>query len=235
MHIVVVKSAPNNTTIVMAVASQHAFKAFRHINGEYRSAVDPHGISYSVGETYTVAGVVQMCRNGYHACVLPANCFDTVIRYRYGYGYDRDVLGEVLLSGDMVADDEKTVARSFTLLRILTQEEQDDVCAVRTAGAVEYGGQRWHADGEEWLADGRRHRGGDLPAVTHSDGGQEWWTRNKRHRGGDLPAVAHADGGQEWWVHGKRHRDNDLPAVVHGNGKKVQSTCAGYYFQHVAS
>jgi hypothetical protein len=45
--------------------------------------------------------------------------------------------------------------------------------------------------------------------MVYTDGTQEWWCRGKKHRGGDLPAVMQPDGAQEWWVHGSQQSNLD--------------------------
>lgn len=76
----------------------------------------------------------------------------------------------------------------------------------------------------EWFAYGKRHRGGDRPAVVCTDPQElkitdwrEWWINGKRHREGDKPARIFNDR-QEWWINGKRHREGDKPAIVYRSG-----------------
>jgi hypothetical protein len=98
----------------------------------------------------------------------------------------------------------------------------------------------------EWWERGQRHRDGDLPAITNSNGRMEWWVRHRRQRGAEgMPHVIESDGSrlfyavhnsrdvmvhrvlhdgtQEWFhpSHGGRHRDGDLPAVIFPSGKRV--------------
>lgn len=96
---------------------------------------------------------------------------------------------------------------------------------------------------QDWYVEGKRHRGGDLPAIIRYDGTQKWyksgfihrdddlpaiisnsvrvWFINGRlHRDGDLPAIIRYDGSQEWFKNGKTHRDKDLPAVIYSDGHK---------------
>jgi len=66
------------------------------------------------------------------------------------------------------------------------------------------------------LRNGRSH--------TDGHGTQTWYKDGKKHQGGDKPAVCeattrqgviveYADGGKAWFKNGKLHRDGDKPAV----------------------
>ena len=69
--------------------------------------------------------------------------------------------------------------------------------------------------GTMWkMADGRPHRGGDLPAKKWTNGRVEYWYMGERHRFFDRPAVKKV-GVAEYWIGGRRWRHGDMPAVIH--------------------
>ena len=90
----------------------------------------------------------------------------------------------------------------------------------------------------EWTnAEGKLHRGDDLPAEAFVTGALAWYKNGDCHRSGDRPAdvssyctrwfkkgqlhrlndepsVVYEDGTKVWYTHGKCHRENDLPARI---------------------
>jgi len=94
-----------------------------------------------------------------------------------------------------------------------TREEEAELCGV---------------DVKVWkLPNGKKHRGGDLPAVVTSSGDFEWWWGGDLRRGGDKPVIVLRNGTREWrkLIHGERvlHRDGDKPAVIYDNGSTEDS------------
>lgn len=56
-----------------------------------------------------------------------------------------------------------------------------------------------------WVVNGRKHRGGDLPAETHKkDGYKAWFKNGVLHRDGGKPAVMDNSGLEEYWINGKK-------------------------------
>ena len=56
---------------------------------------------------------------------------------------------------------------------------------------------------ETWLLNGKKHRDGDLPAVTYN-GDQFWYKHGNLHRTNG-PAVVYADGKKVWYLDGKKY------------------------------
>lgn len=65
---------------------------------------------------------------------------------------------------------------------------------------------------QDWYVEGKRHRGGDLPAVIWNMGTKLWYKEGHIHRDNDRPAIIYATGSQSWCIHGQYHRDGDLPS-----------------------
>ena len=55
---------------------------------------------------------------------------------------------------------------------------------------------------KQWLKNGQKHRLNG-PAEVHRNGYEAWFLDGKRHRSGGKPAVTHANGSKEYWEHGK--------------------------------
>lgn len=87
------------------------------------------GFQYKEGETYEIEGELILCRQGFHACLNPLDCFS----YYWG-DIDKDVVyHEVYLDGvsDMKREDSKVVARKITIGRKISPSEMADIASGR--------------------------------------------------------------------------------------------------------
>ncbi len=73
-------------------------------------------LQYTIGETTFVEGDIKMCVNGIHCCKQALSC----LQY---YRRDDSRFCEVVPSGEMITEGNKTVCRSITVVRELTGEE----------------------------------------------------------------------------------------------------------------
>lgn len=73
---------------------------------------------------------------------------------------------------------------------------------------------------QQWMLHGRFHRGGDQPAIIHTDGALSWYRRGFPHRDNDLPARITSTGIRMWLQDGICHRDGDKPAIIWPNGQQ---------------
>ncbi len=91
------------------------------------------GLQFSIGETMSVEGDIEMCKNGIHCCKQAMDC----LRY-----YTREVsrFCEVVPSGEMITDGDKTVCKSITVVREIVGEELSDLLS----GPY----KSWHANGQ---------------------------------------------------------------------------------------
>ena len=60
-----------------------------------------------------------------------------------------------------------------------------------------------------WFRHGLRHRDGDEPAVSCSEG-KAWYKDGKLHSEGGKPAIEYADGRTEWWLEGLKLNDDEV-------------------------
>lgn len=72
-----------------------------------------------------------------------------------------------------------------------------------------------------WELHGRLHRGGDKPAVVHTNGYQAWYQYGLLHRSNDKPTIIYADGSQVWYHNGEIHRGDDKPAIIWADGMQA--------------
>lgn len=116
-----------------------------------------------------------------------------------------------------------SIIQMFSIARLSTLHQKDEPF-VRTFGSkfliYEWKDEngKLHRDGDlpavshpyylKWYRHGKLHRDGDLPAVEWCNGDKEWWKDGKRHRKGG-PAIVIDEKNEEWWRDGVRHRDDD--------------------------
>ncbi len=74
------------------------------------------GLQFSIGETTSVEGEIEMCKNGIHCCKEALSC----LQY---YDPDDSLFCEVVPSGEMITKGNKTVCRSITVVREIVGEE----------------------------------------------------------------------------------------------------------------
>ena len=98
---------------VVAAAKVLAFKGF---DMDLSCTPDGKKFQFAIGESYSVDGEVQACRNGFHACPYPLDVF------KY-YAPANHRFAVVELSGDMDVDGDKTAARTITVVKEVTIRE----------------------------------------------------------------------------------------------------------------
>ena len=75
---------------------------------------------YEVGKTYTVEGEIKICENGYHFC---KKCVDV-----YDYYSNPCRICEVIVTGAVQTQGNKSVGRKLKILRELTSDEISSLC-----------------------------------------------------------------------------------------------------------
>lgn len=163
------------------------FKAvnIRKEDGTWYPTMDP-SMTFAPGGTYSIkpGSTLEMCKNGFHACVHPSTCLN-VYRHPSWHVGNNDAVGLVAVSMRQVevASDPlaQVVAEKITFGdRLLTPEEVKLACTshpIRVLDHVEYrdeNGQRHH--------EGVDGTGKPLPAVVFDDGGRLY-----RHHGRGFP------------------------------------------------
>jgi len=79
------------------------------------------GHQYEVGKTYKYEGEIEICKSGFHACRNPMDCmkYQDISQARYF---------EVLLQGEIIHGDNKSVCSEITIVRELQINEYIDEC-----------------------------------------------------------------------------------------------------------
>ena len=183
-----------------------------------------HGVLYKEDEPkYSSLVSILSALSHYDAYTSPVDCFAAEHARNT---YDRAVLLEVQLDGDVI------FGSTIRVVRALTEDEKHRECTgVRVWSRkslmtpTELEPLACLYPNQEWFYRSRLHRDDDLPAICKGSERMEWYQHGKRHRDGDQPAVVNADGSQEWWFEDKRHRDGGEPAVEYPSGLKM-------FYQH---
>ncbi len=103
------------------------------------------GLQYKIGETTTVEGEIEMCKNGLHCCEDPLSC----LQY-----YERDIsrFCEVSPEGEVLTKGDKSVCKGLAVVREIIGEELSSLLT----GPCKL----WHENGQ--LAGERVYKDGKL-------------------------------------------------------------------------
>jgi hypothetical protein len=209
------------------------FKAFN------QGLIGHNDYKFEVGKTYEYKEDPVLCEHGFHFCFLPSQLdhnYRPIPTTEYA-------IVEIL--GKIVNDRNKAITNHIKILQQITREDVLNYVLIEETFEVfeaENDIQRFHwlmnsdstlkqfhkddglcelANGTKlWFANGKLHRGDDLPAIEYANGDKKWYSRGRLHRKDDKPAVVYKNGRREWHMLGKLHRFNNLPAVIHETGKK---------------
>ena len=163
------------------------------------------GYQFEVGKTYTIEGELKLCRNGFHCCSDPLDCF---VYYDFPFR-----LCEVRIGDNFITKRNQTAAEEITIIREIVGDELKNT----HTKVVEKNGNVY------WYVEGKLHSVDDKPAVITHHGNNYWYSKGAIHRDGDLPAVVTGHGNLRWFKNGICHRDGNLPAVIRRNGQKYWS------------
>jgi hypothetical protein len=100
-----------------ANGSLRAFKGFKFNNG-----LTCRGFRYEVGKSYHQDGIIQCCKNGFHACTNPLDVFNHYEGFLDGLRF-----AEVEMSGDLDFRSDKVAASDIKIVRELSAIELADI------------------------------------------------------------------------------------------------------------
>lgn len=150
---------------IMLHTTQVAYKGF---DSNFRCMND---FQFEVGQKYVHNGTIELCRNGFHACINPSDVFSY-------YYHDTDRYAEVLVE-DFTVGNDKLVSKIITIVREISRVEFCDMCNGKTNS---YGTTYWYKNG-------KLHRDNDQPAVIYANGSRRWYVNGNLHRNNDKPVV----------------------------------------------
>lgn len=78
-------------------------------------------MKFEVGKTYTTTGVIEPCFNGFHFC----EDLNDIDNY---YNLNNCIIFEVIGSGDIIREDNKTIASEITFIRKINPDEFTNLC-----------------------------------------------------------------------------------------------------------
>ena len=177
---------------------------------------------YEVGKTYTMDDEIELCKSGFHFCMVPFEVLDYYDKY--------SKFAIIKASGKIIHDYDKSVCSCITIEKLISLDELCNFNGkfVRINNTIEYyQNGKYHRDNgpaieyangaKEWWKNGDLHRE-DGPAIERANGEKEWRKNGLLHRE-DGPAIEFANGDKEWYIKGYLHRE-DGPAIERANGDK---------------
>ena len=95
-----------------------AMKGYKVFDEDWRC----HGFQYKVGNTYTLKGDLEICRNGFHFCRKAAFCFN------YKEFNPANKCAEIEAVGNVVEDGDKCATDKIRIVRELSWAEMLELC-----------------------------------------------------------------------------------------------------------